>query len=108
MYDNLKLKLHVVFFFSICFYYIILFYKLMLRSSQQYLKHAKKTLLYTHIFIDTYILHVTDTCTVTANFAKKKMHKINFLFFRTLEKSEFTDNIDKSQVLISHALTIIF
>lgn len=68
-------------------------------------KHAKKTLLYTYIFIDTYILHVTET--VTANFAKK-IHKINFLFFRTLEKSEFTDNIDKSQVLIFHALTIIF
>lgn len=58
----------------------------MLRSSQQYLKHAKKTLLYTHIFIDTYILHVTDTCTVTANFAKKKDAQNQLFDFQNFRK----------------------
>lgn len=55
----------------------------------------KKILLYIYIFIDIYILYVIDICIVIVNFVKKKMYKINFLFFRILEKSEFIDNIDK-------------
>lgn len=84
MYDNLKIKLHVFFFYFNLFllHYIILQTDVKVLST--IFKHAKKTLLYTYIFIDTYILHVT--LTVTAKFEEEKNTQNQLFVFQNFRK----------------------